>query len=109
MRYNYLEDLEGITDLKEIGGTATTSFTAFHGMRIRLSDDGERIFYQYVSDKGCEEIHEVDVEYFTAEPEVLDILNMDLDEFEEYYDGVTTGFRVGSEIYLLEEFIRDDY
>lgn len=108
MSYEYLEDLKGITDLRDLGGTASLALSAFHGIRIRPTDSGEKIFYQFVGEKP-EEIQEVEIEYFGPIEEVLDTLNVDEDEFEEEYGGTIPGFYIEDTIYLIAEFMRDDY
>lgn len=107
MAYNYLDDLTGITDLRELGGTAVYNDTAFSGYRIRISDDGDRVFYQRLYVNNLSDIKVADIEYFDGSPDILDILNMTADEFENYFGGFAPGIWIDGEIYLLSEFMRE--
>lgn len=107
--YNDLDDLkeEGIKDLRDIGETATLAMSAFTGYRIRVTDDGEGVFVQYLNGSGVDEIELYEIEYFSKEnKEVRDILNINEDEVDDVY---VPGFKMCDELYLIDEFIRDDF
>lgn len=109
MEYYSLDDVRGVKDLIELGGTANHFSTAYSGVRIRLTDDGEAVFIQDIYSDNLGEIEVEEIEYFGPIPLVLDMLNMDEEEFEKNYGGTVQGFTYNNKLYLFEEFIRDDY
>lgn len=108
MGYYDLEDVKGIDDLKELGGTATKGFSFWSGLTIRATDDGDKIYTQYTASDKKDEIEIRDIEYYSYSDEISDILNVSEDEFESHYGGVVAGFEYEGEIYLIAEFLRDN-
>lgn len=106
--YYSIEDIrnENITNLRDLGGTATLVLCNNYALLIRISDDSEKVFYQFIGN-NFEKIEEADVEYFSYTDEIGDMLNMTSDEFEDDLGGVTPGFNIEGTIYLILEFMRD--
>lgn len=92
MGYYDLEDLkkEGVKDLRSLGGTASSWESAFFGYRIRVSDDGDRVFVQNIGESGDGVIEIYDIEEFLCDGEFK------------------FGFSMYGEKYFLDEFLRDD-
>lgn len=95
-----------LTDLRDLKGTASLVLTNTSALVIYVCND--TVLYQYFGEtKG--EIEVTDLEYFSYSDEIGDILNVDAEEFENEFGGVVPGFKVGDNIYLIDEFIRDDF
>lgn len=95
-----------ITDIRDLKGTATLVLTNTFALVIYVC--GDTVLYQYFGEtKG--EIEVTDLEYFSYSDEIGDILNVDAEEFENEFGGAVPGFKAGDNIYLLDEFIRDDF
>jgi len=109
MRYNNLSDIKNIAELSKLEGTAYYSETAFCILRIRATDDGDKVFIQNVVNGKPEEINMEGIEYYKPTPLILDILNMDEKEFEGEYGELVPGFVYNNALYLLSEFVRDSY
>lgn len=108
-KYYDLDDLreQGIKDLREIGETASLALSAFSGYRIRISDDQEYVFAQYISSGSLHEITMHELHYFSKDnEEIKDILNLSEEDID---NEPVPGFRIDGELFILDEFIRDDY
>ena len=95
-------------DMKHVikldGDTATLCFTYFSGIKIKIDDSGDGLYYQYIHNNEYEEIKEAEIFYID-----------DVENITGYGDDPGTILQPAfiiendSSVYFLSEFICDNY
>lgn len=84
------------------GNTATLWFSAFDGLKIKLTEDEESVLAQYFRPENGSTVYEEPIEC------ELQYLVCD-DDFIPYEDGPKLGFIWQGSKFTLDEFMRDNY
>jgi hypothetical protein len=85
------------------GNTATMTLSNTQALRIKLSEDGETVYYQYLGSAVDDPIKEAELDYIedtdnrTGYGDIPD---------EKFQPAFTTD---GGAVYFIAEFLRDDY